>query len=195
MITENLKNLAQKYPKGFFSYNDETYFRMVTKADEQGEYFIVNAGDAVQHYHRDTDKVTYLKFCKDRNGYDTVKIHGKNAFVHRLVAQRFVPNPYNLPEVHHIDGNKSNNCYLNLEWCTRAEHNAKHGKPIVALDKETKELKFMFQTAAEAQRETGIPATGIRDCCKKRYPTYRGYIWMYVSEYEVLLNEPAANGT
>lgn len=195
MITQNLKNLAQKYPEGFFSYNGEIYFRMVTKADEQGEYFIVNAGDEVQHYHRDTNTVTYLKFWKDRNGYDTVKIHGKNVRVHQLVARRYVHNPDNLPEVHHIDGDKSNNCYLNLEWCSRAEHNAKHGRPIVALDKETKELEFMFRTAAEAERETGIPATGIRDCCKKRYPTYRGYIWMYVSEYEVLLNESAANGT
>ncbi len=195
MNNENLKYLAQKYPEGFFSYNGEIYFRMVSKADEQGEYFIVNTGDEVQHYHRDTDTITYLKPWKDRYGYDTVKIHGKNVRIHQKVAQSCVPNPNNSPEVHHIDGDKSNNCYLNLEWCTCEEHKAKHGKPVVALDRETKELKFKFQTAAEAERETSIPATGIRDCCKKRYPTYRGYIWMYLSEYESLPNESAEADT
>ncbi|WP_243114407.1 HNH endonuclease [Agathobaculum sp. Marseille-P7918] len=184
-----LEELAKKFPEGFFENQGKIYFRMLTKIDEQGEYFITNAGDAVEHYHRDADYITYLRPWKDTKGYDTVKIHGKNVRVHQLVAQQFVPNPQNLPEVHHIDGDKSNNCFCNLEWCTRAEHNAKHGKPVVALDKETKELVFTFQTAAEAERETGIPATGIRDCCKKRYRTYRGYIWMYVSEYEAMQNE------
>lgn len=46
--------------------------------------------------------------------------------VHRLVAQKFVPNPDNLPEVNHDDGNKLNNHYLNLKWCTRPQ-NIQHG--------------------------------------------------------------------
>lgn len=42
--------------------------------------------------------------------------------VHRLIASAFKPNPNNLPEVNHIDGDKLNACADNLEWCTRAEN-------------------------------------------------------------------------
>ena len=45
--------------------------------------------------------------------------------VHVLVAQNFVPNPDNLPEVNHIDGNRLNNCAWNLEWTTQGE-NVRH---------------------------------------------------------------------
>lgn len=42
--------------------------------------------------------------------------------IHRLVALHFLDNPENLPEVNHIDNNKQNNIYTNLEWCTRSEN-------------------------------------------------------------------------
>jgi hypothetical protein len=49
----------------------------------------------------------------------------KQLKIHRLIAQQFLPNPNNYPEVNHIDGNKLNNNPDNLEWCDK-KHNIRH---------------------------------------------------------------------
>ena len=46
----------------------------------------------------------------------------KTNFIHKLLAQTFIPNPFNKKQVNHMDGNKLNNNLTNLEWCTPSEN-------------------------------------------------------------------------
>lgn len=54
--------------------------------------------------------------------YLSVRLAGKTRPIHRVVAEAFIPNPDNKPEVDHIDGNKHNNNADNLRWVTRSEN-------------------------------------------------------------------------
>ena len=73
--------------------------------------------------------VRYKRFRKlrtDKYGYAVVPLNKdgvqRRFFVHRLVAEVFLQNPLELPEVNHIDGNKQNNFADNLEWCNHQEN-------------------------------------------------------------------------
>lgn len=65
-----------------------------------------------------------LKPKHNTGGYCYVKLKGKNYYIHRLVATKYIPNPDNKPQVNHIDGNKDNNHVNNLEWTTAKENKA-----------------------------------------------------------------------
>lgn len=65
----------------------------------------------------------YTQVCLSENG----KRNGRTWRVNRMVALTFIDNPFNLPQVNHIDGNKDNNSVSNLEWCT-PKQNIAHGK-------------------------------------------------------------------
>ena len=74
--------------------------------------------------HTTFKKSKVLLPAKDKKGYERVGLtkNGKTAKVHRLVAQTFISNPFNKPEVNHINGVKDDNRVENLEWVTSKEN-------------------------------------------------------------------------
>jgi hypothetical protein len=109
----------------------------------------------------------------DRAGYKTVRLFKegktKTKFVHRLIAENFLPNTSNKTHVNHKDGKKTNNWYENLEWVTHAE-NVQHGydnglvknKGKAVIDKCTSKV---FNNSKEAAMYYGI-----------NHNTLRGYL-------------------
>lgn len=81
----------------------------------------------------------------------------KKAYVHRLVAKAFVPNPNNFPQVNHIDGNRLNNNASNLEWCTQ-QRNVDHAA----------QTGLAFRSAgAQPCKLCGVPTLSDDGICKK----------------------------
>ena len=64
----------------------------------------------------------FVKPQLNNKGYGRVTLCGKQFFVHRLVAEKYIPNPNNLPQVNHKDGDKTNNSVENLEWVSNQEN-------------------------------------------------------------------------
>ena len=98
----------------------------------EGRYQVSNLGNVKSlknHLGESRELVRRLKTFSD--GYVRVELHKKGSnpktrYVHRLVAQAFIPQPQDKKYVNHKDSNRSNNCVKNLEWCTHAE-NVQHG--------------------------------------------------------------------
>lgn len=90
------------------------------------KYYEINENGDVRN------KITQKLIVGDKNtsGYLRVTLYHKpnkqRYFRHRLVAENFLPNPYNLKEVNHIDENKNNNHISNLEWVSRKENERKN---------------------------------------------------------------------
>lgn len=122
-----------------------------------------------------------------KNGYCIVDLYKNNIrhtyTVHRLVAQAFLDNPYNLDVVNHKDGDKTNNCVSNLEWCDYS-YNLKHAfdnnlrKPMHEYtaklsEQEVREIPVMANmglSKAEIARYLMVPI----DMIKK---IFNGTIW------------------
>ena len=111
----------------------------------------------------------------------------KRHSIHRLVAQAFIPNQDNLPEINHKDEDKTNNCVENLEWCDRKYNNAygtakiraavTQGKPVLQL--KDGRIINAWPTEGLAAQFTGATQGGISGCCRGEYQTSGGYGWMW----------------
>ena len=156
----------------------------------EGLYEVSNLGRVRSLNYRNTGKVKELISHDNGFGYLIVELRNsgnrKTYSVHRLVAQAFIPNPDNLPEVNHRDLCKTNNCLLNLEWCSRKynlEYSDICGRGRYPVLQFTKSGEFVkeYESLSDASRQTGIFKQNIRRCClnKLLWKSAGGFIWRY----------------
>lgn len=143
---------------------------------------VMSKGDKENRYKRNTDKI--LSPTDNGHGYLFINIHGKQVYIHRLVAEAFIPNPNNYPQINHKNENKSDNSVDNLEWCT-ASYNVSYTISIKVkqINPKTKEVIQIYDSANKAAKAVNGNNTSILKCCKRiKYNTYKGYIWRFIND-------------
>ena len=126
--------------------------------------------------------------------YNRVQLSGKDYYIHRLVAEAFIPNPNNLPQVNHKDENTRNNNADNLEWCTskynnnygtRAERQAEkvrgvmiNNKPIEQIDLNGNVIK-RYKSAMQASKENNIDNSYICKVANGKKTKAGSFIWRW----------------
>lgn len=155
----------------------------------EGLYKISNSGK-VMSFHNEK---RILKFGICGVGYYQVKLskNGKteNHMVHRLVALHFIDNEYNLPEVNHIDEDKSNNYWWNLEWSTRVQ-NINHGTRTKRASESNKRKVIRFNDLGNEFQYDGIIDVKndgfnpghVSSCCNNKRQSHAGFKWRYFNE-------------
>lgn len=170
----------------------------------EGFYQVSNCG-RVKSLARETNAVIQMNTedrikkasQKGKDGYLTVQLYknntAKSVYVHRLVAESFIPNPLKKKTVNHKNGNKQDNRVENLEWMTYKENN-KHAYDTGLNDEKHRRnnrtsiavrqldvqgnLISEYPSMREAERQTGVTVSEISLGIKKGW-NYRGFTWEY----------------
>lgn len=140
-------------------------------------------------------KERIMKLTTNKNGYLYITLRKNNKvktfLVHRLVAQAFISNPNNLPEINHKDEDKTNNRIENLEWCTNLYNenygsgNARagilHRKEVIQYNKNNNYI-CKYKSGIDAEHQTGIDNASISRCCYNKQKKAGGFYWRFANE-------------
>ena len=161
------------------------------KKDYEGHYQVSNFGKVKSIKF---GKEIILKLNKDKDGYLQVTLCKNNIKkvykVHRLVAQAFLDNPYNLSQVNHKDEDKTNNNVDNLEWCDRL-YNVRYGTGIERRSKKRSKPVLQYDLNGNLIKEwisvndagrNGFNQGNVAACCRGERKTHKDCIWRYKNE-------------
>ena len=141
----------------------------------EGLYAVTSCGKVWSY-----KKKKFLVPRANSKGYLIVKLFKdgkvKNYRIHRLVAEAYIPNPDNLPQVDHIDNDKTHNYVNNLQWITNRDNCRKsNSKPILQYDLDGEFIRE-WECAADVGKEA---QANICYCLKGKTKSAYGYIWKY----------------
>lgn len=151
----------------------------------EGLYQVSELG-RVKRKYRKSERI--LKPLVDKDGYIYINLNKNNKRkwfrVHRLVAEAFIPNPENKPQVNHIDEVKTNNMVSNLEWMTVKE-NINYGTRTERCSKKIKAIDIAngewneYRSIRECARQLSLNHGNISKCLQGRCKQVGGYIFEY----------------
>lgn len=195
-VLSKLSQFVQDYENGQFDIKAITKPRKAVKpvhvlaenevwiAGYEGKYSVDTDGNVFSVFSN-----RLLEGAENEGGYKHVDLGGNQQYRQRIVAKAFLPNPLNLEQVNHKNGDKDDNSVANLEWIT-AEDNIRHallngyyqGRGIIQLDQDGTVIA-KFNRISEASRATGLHATSIVRCAKGKQITTGGFRWEYSTIY------------
>lgn len=145
--------------------------------DFEGEYAVTSCGKVWSY------KTGKFLSPIDNHGYKMVILSSdgeiKAKYIHRLVAEAYIPNPDNLPEVDHINNCRGDNRVNNLQWLTREDNMKKstNARKVYCV-----ELDKVFESQTQAAKELGLEQTNISKVCRGKLKTTGGYHWTFITE-------------
>lgn len=169
---------------------------LMTKIKGFDKYYISKNGEILCVNYMKTNKCKLLKKQSTLEGYHFVQLskNGKifNKRINRLVAETFIPNPDNLPQVNHIDEDKTNNKVNNLEWCT-AKYNNCYGSRLKKMAKTKSKrvlgynkdgvLIYLFDKIKDSGKY-GFCEGHISSCCNGKRNSHKNIIWKFADNKE-----------